>query len=135
MNSQDVLDIGPHCWLGDVELLRDAREVRRDGHTLHVEPKVFDLIRVLAERHHRVVTREELLEHVWRGDAVCTAAISQCVYQARRVLGDLAVQSRFIKTVQRRGYRFIASVVVEEPDDSAAFASDQASGLVRRRLH
>jgi DNA-binding winged helix-turn-helix (wHTH) protein len=106
----DLFFIGPRCWLGDVEFLADARELRRDGVSVHVEPKVFDLIRMLAERHHRVVTRQELLDSVWQGETVCPAAVAQCVCQARRVLGDGALNPRFIKTVQRRGYRWIAPV-------------------------
>ncbi len=77
------------------------------GAVLPVEPKTFDLIALLVEERHRVVTRDELNARVWNGDRVCRAALTQCVWCARQIFGDTAKESRFILTQHRRGYRFV----------------------------
>lgn len=107
----------------DLELNVEARELRRAREVIHAEPKVFDLLTLLVSRSPRVVTREELLRNVWPGENVCSGAIAQCVCQARRLLGDSSSMQQYIKTVPRRGYRFVAPVAVsrsEQPTSAAA---------------
>ena len=96
----------------DFEIGVHTRELTKAGIALHAEPKVFDLIVVLVEHCDRVVLRDELLSKVWPGETVCAGAIAQCVCQARRLLGDSAATPRFIRTIQRRGYHFIAPVTM-----------------------
>ena len=85
-----------------------AAELRRDGKVIAVEPQVFDIIRFLAEHPERLVTRDDLIEHVWNGRIVSDAAISTRINAARQALNDDGKQQRVIKTVPRRGFRFIA---------------------------
>ncbi len=76
---------------------------------MEVEPRVLDLIVYLAAQAPRVVTRDELLEKVWRGASVSDAALSRAVREARRALGDDGAAQRIIKTVHGRGYSFVAT--------------------------
>ena len=71
----------------------------------------------LVEHRDRVVNKEELIENIWQGVAVTDNGLMQCITDIRRALGDDSRQPRFIKTVPRRGYRFIAPV---EPQSFAA---------------
>ncbi|MDX1594767.1 MAG: winged helix-turn-helix domain-containing protein [Gammaproteobacteria bacterium] len=95
----------------DTELL----ELRKDGTPVAVEPQAFDLIAHLAENADRVVDRDELIAEVWRGRIVSDAAISTRINAARRALDDDGRAQRVIKTVPRRGFRFVAEVHRETP--------------------
>ena len=94
----------------DVVVEPRRRQVLRAGRSVHVEPKVFDLIVYLLANRDRVVLHETLLRDVWGGVVVAQTAITQCVAQARRVLGDSARTPRFIRTYHRLGYQFVARV-------------------------
>lgn len=95
-------------------------ELRRGGKTIGVEPKVLDLIVYLARNPTRVVSRDELLDALWKDTHVSDAALSRAVREARRVLRDDGATQRTIRTVHGRGYRFVASL------DDAALAPRQA---------
>ena len=95
---------------GNCELRQSARELRRDGQLVALEPRAFDLLVFLTENRHRVVTKDELLEAIWPGTYVSETSLSRCVMKARRAVGDDADTQNTIKTVHARGYRFIAEV-------------------------
>ncbi len=87
-------------------------EVRRGDAVVPVEPQVFELIVLLAENPDRVVTRDELVERVWRGRIVSEATISSRIKAARQALGDDGSAQRVIRTVHGRGFRLVAPVEV-----------------------
>src|SRR5262245_47022017 len=87
--------------------------VKRGGITVDLEPKVFDVLRFLIARRDRLVTKEELLENVWSGTFVAPNALTRAVAQLRKALGDDADQPRYIETAAKRGYRFVAPVVID----------------------
>lgn len=89
--------------------------LERDGNSQPVEPQVFDLLIYLIEYRDRVVTRDELLENLWPGRIVSENALNGRLKIARKAVGDDGRQQRIIKTVQRRGYQFIANVEISEP--------------------
>ena len=99
MFGEFVLDVG-------------ARELWRAGEPMHAEPKVFDLLVDLVRHRDRVVVRQELLERLWPNTAVCAGALHQCIWALRRTLGEPA-NGRYVKTLHRRGYRFMAPIRVE----------------------
>jgi DNA-binding winged helix-turn-helix (wHTH) protein len=68
---------------------------------------VFDLLVELVHNQHRVVARGELSRFLWSDTVVCNGALDQCVAALRRVLGDSAREERYIRTIRRRGYRFV----------------------------
>lgn len=86
------------------------RELRRDGSLVAVEPKVFDLIDCLVEQRDRVVSRDDLIQIVWDGRIVSESALATCINAARAALGDSGEEQRLIKTLPRKGFRFIGTV-------------------------
>src|SRR2546425_4978263 len=74
-------------------------------------PKVFAVLHYLVTHPDRLVTKDELLDAVWPATAVSDAVVRVAIGALRKVLGDPAQTPRFIATVPRRGYRFLASVV------------------------
>jgi TolB-like protein len=87
-------------------------ELRASGDPCHVEPQVFALLALLVENRARLVSRDELIEKVWDGRIVTDAAIASRVKSARQALGDDGQAQRFIRTVHRKGFRFVAGVRV-----------------------
>lgn len=114
----------------DVELDVDRFDVTRAGRRLALEPKAIEVLRFLVERPGRLVTKDELLDGVWRDVAVTPNALTRVVAQLRRELGDDAADARIIETVPTRGYRFIAALT---PDTPAS--RDIAAPAVRPGVH
>ena len=92
-------------------------ELRADGAVRPLEPQVFALLALLVANGERVVSRDEIIEKVWDGRVVSDSAIDSRVKTARQALGDDGRTQRFIRTLQRKGFRFIADarVVGAEP--------------------
>lgn len=110
MGSQRLLRLQ---HFGDFSLDHVTFELRSGGHLVPVQPLIFNLIAFLLEHRDRVVTREELLRHVWQGITVSEQAVSQAIMLARRALGDEGSNARWIHTIRGRGYRFIGHVEEE----------------------
>jgi DNA-binding winged helix-turn-helix (wHTH) protein/Tfp pilus assembly protein PilF len=87
-----------------------AYQVVRGSEPLDLTPKLLDLLLYLLQRPATLVTKEELLDALWPGANVTENALAQAVSDLRQGLGDEAAAPRFIRTVARRGYRFIAPV-------------------------
>jgi DNA-binding winged helix-turn-helix (wHTH) protein len=94
-----------NCTL-DVE----RRELRYDGIIQSVEPQVFDLLHFLIKNADRVVSREDILQAVWRGRIVSDEVLGTRINAARKAIGDDGTQQRLIKTLRRNGFRFIGAV-------------------------
>ncbi len=95
------------------ELDTERYEFRADGELQALEPQVFDVLRHLLENHDRMVSRDELIDAVWGGRIVSDATISARINAVRRALGDSGKSQDFIKTIPRRGFRFVAQVTVD----------------------
>lgn len=95
----------------------------RDGEERHLRQQTFQVLIYLLEQHERLVTKDELIDHVWRGTAVTDNALEQCLAEIRKVLGDDSRNPRFIKTVPRAGYRFIGKVEEVSAETEATNAS------------
>jgi len=88
-------------------------ELRLEGSVRPVEPQVFALLALLVENRERVLSRDELIEKVWDGRVVSDSAVASRVKSARQALGDDGAQQRFIRTLNRQGFRFVAPVRAE----------------------
>jgi len=88
--------------------------MRRGGELLQLETRVFDALAFLILHRDRVVSKQELLEHVWPDQFISDAAFDHCIMAVRKAVGDDGRAQRIVKTLRRRGYRFIAAVVAEE---------------------
>jgi DNA-binding winged helix-turn-helix (wHTH) protein len=93
---------------GPFELDVTVFELRRDGGTVPLQPKAFDLLVYLLERRDRVVARGELLQALWPGSDARAGTLSQALRAVRRALGDDGVSQRFVRTLRTRGVRFVA---------------------------
>ncbi len=111
----DASDLHDRYRFLDCELDLARRELRRAGHLERPEPKVFDLLAYLLAHRDRVVSKEELQDRIWPGVVVTEASLDRTVMKARRVVGDDAKQQAVIRTVPRRGYRFVATLAGERP--------------------
>jgi TolB-like protein/DNA-binding winged helix-turn-helix (wHTH) protein/Tfp pilus assembly protein PilF len=94
----------------DYELDLVAEELRKQGSSLKLQPQPFKILAYLASRPGKLITRQELRDHVWPGDTFVDfdLAINQAIKQIRAVLNDDPESPRIIATLPRRGYRFIA---------------------------
>lgn len=106
--------------IADVEVDTVQGCVRREGAELHLRHKTFQVLLYLLEQRHRLVTKEELWESIWQGTAVTDDALTRCVMDIRKALGDDARQQRFLKTVSKAGYRFVGPVEEEFPQPALA---------------
>src|SRR5436305_15313038 len=104
----------------DFSLDLQRRELRRGANLLTIEPKVFDLLAFLIQNRDRVVTRDELITHVWNGRVVSESALATCISASRSALNDSGEQQRLIKTLARRGIRFVGRVEEQEPASHAS---------------
>lgn len=123
---------------GDFEADRTAYRVTRDGKPVNLTPKLLDLLFCLLDKPGELVTKEALLDSVWPGANVTDNAMAQAVSDLREMLGDEAASPTYIKTISRRGYRFIAPVErldaapaapVSAPPAPAAASDDAARTL------
>jgi len=92
----------------DDYVIDDERyELRKGGASVDVEPQVFALLAMLVRHQDRVVTTDELLDSVWKGRIVSPSTLTSRINAARRAIGDDGARQAMIKTVARRGYRFM----------------------------
>jgi len=95
---------------GDHALDCDRRELSRRGVPVAVAPQVFDLLVYLIRNRERVVSKDDLIEAVWGGRIVSDSALTTRINAARAIIGDSGAEQRLIRTVHRRGFRFVGEV-------------------------
>ena len=94
----------------DFSLDPDRRELRRAGALVAVEPQVFDLLHYLLSQRERVVSKDDLLDAIWAGRAVSNSTLTSRINAARRALGDTGSEQRLIRTIARKGFRFVGEL-------------------------
>jgi TolB-like protein/DNA-binding winged helix-turn-helix (wHTH) protein/tetratricopeptide (TPR) repeat protein len=104
----------------DFEIDVARHELRRAGTIVHIEPQVFDLLVHLIRNRDRIVGKDELFDVIWEGRIVSEATLSSRVSAARRALRDSGNDQSLIRTVFKRGFRFVGEV---EEDGSAPAAA------------
>jgi TolB-like protein/DNA-binding winged helix-turn-helix (wHTH) protein len=114
----------------DHSLDTERRELRRGDALVALEPQVFDLLVYLVQNHDRVVSKDDLLEAVWDGRIVSDSALTSRITAVRKAIGDSGEAQRLIRTVPRKGIRFIGDVwEVQKPAPSlhalSAAATDE----------
>ena len=91
------------------------RELRRRGESVTLEPQVFDLLVHLIRNRHRVVSKDDLLDSVWGGRIVSESTLTSRINAARKAIGDSGEAQRLIRTLPRKGLRFIGEVTDADP--------------------
>jgi DNA-binding winged helix-turn-helix (wHTH) protein/tetratricopeptide (TPR) repeat protein len=97
----------------------------RADEEVHVEPRVMDVLVLLAERAGQPVSKDDLIDSVWKRQYVTDDVLTVTIYNLRKALGDDARQPRYIETVSRRGYRLVAPVSAAPPASAPAAALTQ----------
>ena len=120
----------PRYHFGNFIVSPRRRLLVRDGVELPLIPRYFDLLVFLIERRHEALHRRDIFDRVWSDVIVSDSALSQAIRTIRRTLGDDSREPRFIRTVSRRGYRFVFADVVEEEDDAAWVSPNASSGML-----
>jgi DNA-binding winged helix-turn-helix (wHTH) protein len=124
---------------GLFELDLSAGELRKSGVKLRLQGQPFQVLALLLERAGEVLTREELQQKLWPSDTFVDFdhSLNTAINKVREALGDSASSPRYVETLARRGYRFIAPVQTEhvQTQDRADAAGDGASGAGRSNQH
>jgi TolB-like protein/Flp pilus assembly protein TadD len=100
----------------DFTLLPGERQLLKGGAEVVLRPKAFDTLLCLVECHGHAVSKDRLLDAVWPDVSVSEAVLTHCIAEVRRALSDEVRRPRFVKTMSRHGYKFIAEVVVGSPE-------------------
>ena len=117
---------------GDFVLDPAQRRLWRSGEPVELNSRYFDALALLAREPGILISKDRFMAEVWRGVPVTDEALTQCVRALRRQLGDDAARPRFIETVPKHGYRFIAPVSAQ--GEAPAPAPVAGSGLRRLLL-
>ena len=121
---------------GTYEVSLQSGEVRKAGVRIRVQQQPLKLLEILLERPGEVVTREELRSRVWPNESFgdFDQAVNIAIAKLRSALGDSAENPRFIETLPKRGYRFIADVSVVDADARPKRPESAAGDLRRQSL-
>jgi len=92
------------------------QELSRSGEGVAVEPQVFDLLLYLLENRDRVVSKDDLFDHVWEGRIVSESTLTSRINAVRKAVGDTGRDQRLVRTIARKGFRFIGDVSVTLPE-------------------
>src|SRR5215472_6818765 len=112
---------------GPFEVDSASGELRKHGVRVKLQEQPFQILEFLLEHRGRVVTREELRLRLWPADTFVDFdhGLYNAIKRLREVLGDVADTPRFIETIPKRGYRFIASVTVSEQIATSTPSADE----------
>lgn len=110
----------------------DRRELRRGPTLAAIEPQVFDLLAHLIRHRDRVVSKDDLLKSVWHGRVISESALFNRINAARSAIGDTGVQQRLIKTLPRRGVRFVGTVHEEECRPAETGSQKASAGMTEK---
>jgi TolB-like protein len=109
----------------DYALDTDLRELRRGAAVVSVTPQVFDLLDYLIRNRGRVVSKDDLINAIWNGRSVSDAALATRLNAARSAIGDSGKEQRLVKTLPRKGFRFVGRVLQAQRPADAPVADDQ----------
>jgi len=102
--------VGLVIQFGEHSFQPDSGQLRRGKEELHLTPRAAALLRVLVENPGAPVSKQQLFERVWSGTVVTDDALTSCILELRKALGDNPKQPRYIETRHRLGYRFVAEI-------------------------
>ncbi|UWU89362.1 winged helix-turn-helix domain-containing tetratricopeptide repeat protein [Bradyrhizobium sp. CB1015] len=109
------------------ELDSSRRELYRDASVVDLAPQAFDLLDYLIRNRERVVGKDELITAIWKGRCVSDAALTTRLNAARSAIGDSGETQRLIKTLPRRGYRFVGTVQQAHRAPTVAVTDSQSA--------
>jgi TolB-like protein len=107
----------------------DRRELTRDAEPIAVGPQIFDLLLHLVRNREHVVSKDELLDAVWAGRIVSESTLTSHINAARKAIGDSGQKQRLLRTIARKGFRFVGDV--SEIYSSSAAAGSETPALAK----
>jgi len=113
---------------GDYVLDAERRELTCSSTVIAVGPQVFDLLLYLVEHREHVVSKDALLDAVWAGRIVSESTLTSHINAARRAVGDSGGEQRLIRTIARKGFRFVGDVREIRPGDRSASLKTEPDG-------
>src|SRR6202008_4365467 len=131
-HKQTVSGSGVHRTLrfGPFELLSTKRVLRRNGVTLSLGSRAFDILFYLAERPGQVIGKKDLIDHIWSDVTVEEGSLRVHVAAVRKALGDGQFGNRYIASIKGRGYSFVGTVVrLEDGKGSECYSPNIRGGL------
>jgi len=105
---------------GDYDIDVERRELRRAKTPVHVEPQVFDLLVYLVKNRDRVVSKDDLIASVWGGRIVSDSTLTSRINAVRNAVGDTGEDKKLIRTIARKGFRFVGAVHMQPSGDEPA---------------
>ena len=118
----------------DYALDTDRRELHRATNVVVITPQVFDLLEYLIRNRERVVTKHDLINAVWKGRVVSDAALTTRLNAARSAIGDTGEKQQLIKTLVRKGFRFVGAVQEARRPANETVAPVERTGDMPPRL-
>ena len=116
LRNKVATSTGPAMFkLGPVDVNPDRNEVKINGETTRLKPKVMQVLVRLADGQGEVVTKNDLMDSVWPSMSVSDSVLTEAIHELRRALGDSASKPQFIQTIPRRGYQIVATISAAEP--------------------
>jgi DNA-binding winged helix-turn-helix (wHTH) protein len=114
----------------------DRRELRCNAGLIDVGPQVFDLLVYLIRNRDRVVSKDDLLDAVWEGRVVSESTLTSRINAARRAIGDTGADQALIKTIARKGFRFIGEVEesAKSPPQASPVGVEEAARGLRQEI-
>ncbi len=112
-----------HFLFGDFRLDVDERRLLRGTEPVDLNGRYFDALVLLVSEPGQLISKERFFDEVWSGVIVSDSALTQCIKEIRKQLGDDATNPRYLQTVPRYGYRFVAAVEKLLPEGSAQAAA------------
>ena len=110
---------------GDCVLDLGRRELTRGSETVAVGPKVFDLLVYLVENRDRVVSKDDVLDTIWAGRIVSESTLTSHINAVRKAIGDTGEDQRLLRTISRKGFRFVGDVKDAQPSAASVSAKSE----------
>jgi TolB-like protein len=118
-------------WFDNHTLDTDRRELRNGSERIAIEPQVFDLLVYLIQNRDRVVSKDDLIASVWAGRIVSDSTLTSRINAVRKALGDSGEDQKLIRTIPRKGFRFVSAVRIQP----VGVESAQGAGRLPDEIH
>jgi TolB-like protein len=118
----------------DCVLELERRELTRGSEAVSIGPKVFDLLVYLVQNRERVVSKDDLLDAVWGGRIVSESTLTSHINAVRRAIGDSGEEQHLVRTVPRKGFRFVGDVTEVEPPAGSSKVGPRTSSESSERV-
>jgi TolB-like protein/cytochrome c-type biogenesis protein CcmH/NrfG len=112
----------------DQMLDTDRRELCRGSERVAIEPQVFDLLVYLLDNHERVVSKDDMIAAIWNGRIVSESTLTSRINAARKAIGDTGRDQNLIRTISRKGFRFVGDLRSERNHDESRHDAARLTG-------